>query len=126
MPSKLTKAKDITEKTKHEVIKRQDGYSISGVWLGGKEVEFHHFIERGREGIGYEWNVIALLKEEHRAVHDRKPIKVNGKEYYSYKEFQTLMKNHLIINYYGWSEKSCIYHKGFEEKDYGIRRRNDN
>lgn len=100
---------------------RQHRRSISGVAL--TSVEFHHFVHRSASGIGYEWNIIALTPEEHRAVHDHKPIKVNGRERYTPAEFDTLMRNHLILNYDGWTVEKCKYHKYWSEEDYGIKKR---
>lgn len=119
--SKLTIAKEITQKTKEEVMERQHGRSISGVAL--TNVEFHHVIPRSASGIGLAFNIVALTSEEHRWYHDHRPIKVNGRERYTYEEFTTLMKNHLKIRYPGWTEKGCKFHKGWTEEDYwkGIR-----
>lgn len=121
MRSKLTQAKEISNEVKESVMARQHRRSISGVAL--TSVEFHHFVHRSSSGIGYEWNIIALTPEEHRAVHDRKPIKVNGKVRYTPDEFDTLMRNHLILNYDGWTMGKCKYHKYWSEEDYGVKKR---
>ena len=118
--SNYTKAKEITQETKEKVLKRQDYKSISGISLSGKQVEFHHFVSRGCSGVGYEWNIVAILPDEHRRLHDGCSIQVNGKDRYTNQEFKTLIRNHLILNYIGWSEKKCKYKKGFEEKDYEV------
>lgn len=117
------KQTEITQKTKADVLIRQRGMSISGAWLGNN-VNFHHVIGTGlgEKGVGYEWNVIALTPEEHRWVHDHQPIKVGNHVRYTYEEFITLMKNHLKINYPNWTEEKCKVHKGWEEKDYGIKK----
>ena len=120
--STQTKVKEISAKTKNAVIDRQRGRSISGVVLHPNSTEFHHLITRGCGGVGYEWNIVALTSEEHRAVHDHRPIKIYGRERYSYDEFQTLMRNHLKINYSPWSEQKCRYVKGWEEEDYEVKR----
>lgn len=123
MKSKLTKAKEISEATKKAVLERQNNRSISGVYLIGKPVEYHHVIYRSQGGIGVEWNVVAITSEEHRALHDGQSIKVNGKEYYTCEEFKTLIKNHLKLFYACWSEDACKYHKGWELSAYGVKKR---
>lgn len=120
--SKLTKAKEISQKTKQRVLDRQHNRSISGVYLYPHNTEFHHVITRGCEGVGYEWNIVALTSEEHRWVHDKAPILVYGRQRYTYIEFEILMKNHLKLNYTGWSEERCKFHKYWEEEDYGVTR----
>ena len=121
--SKLTKAKEISYETKCKVLDRQGNRSISGVMLSPNNVEFHHVVYRSDSGIGYEWNIVALTRDEHRWVHDHQPIMVNGRVRYSWDEFNILMKNHLKKMYEGWSEYSCKFHKYWEEKDYGVTRR---
>lgn len=91
--------------------------------LSPNNVEFHHVIYRSDSGIGYEWNIVALTRDEHRWVHDHQPIMVNGRVRYSWDEFNIIMKNHLKKMYEGWSEYSCRFHKYWEEKDYGVTRR---
>lgn len=118
--SNLTKAKEISQETKVKVLERQNYKSISGVALTPYKAEFHHVIYRSSSGVGYEWNIVALTSEEHRCVHDKQPIKIYGRERYSCEEFETLMKNHLKINYPNWSEEKCHYHKYWKEEDYGI------
>ena len=123
MKSNLTKAKDISEATKKAVLERQGYRSISGVSLIGKVIEFHHFIYRSSQGIGYEWNIVAITSEEHRALHDKQDIKVGGLARYSWLEFETLIRNHLLINYDGWSIDKCKYKKGYSKEDYEVRKR---
>ena len=120
-----TKAKEITLQTKEKVLKRQDYKSISGISLAGKQVEFHHFVARSSSGVGYEWNIVAITFDEHRRYHDGCSIQVNGKDRYTPEEFKTLIRNHLILNYIGWSEDKCKFHKGWEEKDYEVRMRSE-
>lgn len=120
--SKLTKVKEITGITKSKVLERQQYKSISKVALTPSNVDFHHVIYRSNSGVGYEWNIVAITKEEHRQYHDKQNIKVNGKDYYTWQEFETLMKNHLKIKYSNWGEDKCKYKKYWEEKDYEIIR----
>lgn len=122
MPSNQTKAKDISEETKAIVLKRQHNRSISGMPLTASNCEFHHFVFRSQQGIGYEWNIVAITFEEHRQYHDHQPIKINGKERYKWGEFHTLMRNHLVMNYIGWNEKVCKYQKYWRRDDYGVKR----
>lgn len=111
MKSNLTKAKEISQETKQKVLERQNGLSISGVWLG-RGVEFHHILHRSSQGCGEEFNIVGITPEEHRAYHDHQPIKVNGKVYYTWEEFDTLMKNHLKLRYNNWTLQGCKVRKG--------------
>lgn len=117
---KTTKQKDITKETKLKVMERQNNRSISGEYLIGKDVEFHHVRPRSNSGVGFEWNIVAITSEEHRLYHDKKNILFRGKPRYSWQEFETLMKNHLKLNYPNWTYEKCKVQKYFEEKDYGI------
>ena len=116
-------AKQITTDTRRAVLERQNYKSISGRYLTEESASFHHFVERSASGLGYEWNIVALTFEEHRAIHDHQPIKWGKRVLYTYDQFITLIRNHLILNYENWSEKKCKYHKGWEQEDYGIVRR---
>lgn len=119
--SNYTKAKEISHKTKENVLKRQSNKSISGASLYNNNVEFHHVVLRSSSGVGYEWNIVALTSDEHRALHDKKSIDVNGRVRYTWQEFDTLIKNHLKIKYPNWSEEKCKYHKYWKKKDYEIK-----
>lgn len=114
------KAKDISQATKEKVLARQNGRSVTGVILYQGNTEFHHVRPRSDSGVGYEWNIVAITKEEHRLYHDHQPIKVNGRVRYSWEEFNTLLKNHLILRYLNWDWEKTKYHKYWEEDDYGI------
>lgn len=116
------KAIEVTEETKKRVLDRQKYLSISGASLTVRSVEYHHVVPRSKSGVGYEWNIVAITSEEHRLYHDHLPIKIYGRERYTWEEFDTLMKNHLKSRYPKWTEKGCRYQKHFEEKDYGIER----
>lgn len=122
--SKLTKAKEISQETKIKVLERQHNRSISGVALTPYNAEFHHYIYRSNSGIGMEWNIVGLTRDEHRWVHDHQPILVNGNKRFTWDEFQILMRNHLILHYEGWSEEKCRYVRNkTTAEDYGIIRR---
>lgn len=115
--SKATKMKEISFATKCQVLDRQGNRSLTGVYLS--HPYFHHVVERGNgSGVGLAFNIIALTFEEHRAVHDHQPIMVNGRQRYSWDEFQILMKNYLKIQYPKWTEEACHIHKYWEEQDY--------
>lgn len=119
--SNCTKAKEISLKTKEKVLKRQSNKSISGASLYNNNVEFHHVVFRSSSGVGYEWNIVALTSDEHRALHDKNMIEVNGRVRYTNEEFEILIKNHLKIKYPNWSEDKCKYHKYWKEQDYEIK-----
>ena len=114
--------KEIDSSTRKAVLERQNNRSISGAWLGNG-AEFHHAIHsRGASGVGYEWNIVALTPEEHMAVHEGADIKINGRIRYKNKEFRTLIRNHLLLNYANWSEDKCLVHKGWSKEDYHVAR----
>lgn len=121
--ARYTEAKSITPETRKAVLERQGGKSISGRYLTEGTASFHHYIERSSGGVGYEWNIVALTFDEHRAIHDHQDIKIGKRVLYTYDQFQTLIRNHLIINYDGWSEKACHYRKYASEEQYGVTRR---
>lgn len=114
---------EVTDKTKRAVIDRQKFMSISGASLFPNATEFHHVLPRSSSGVGYEWNIVALTFDEHRAYHDHQPIKVNGRVRYTWEEFDTLIHNHMKINYDDWSESKCKFQKYKEEEDYAVHRR---
>lgn len=116
----MNKEQGISDKTREAVLERQNHRSISGVYL--TDVNFHHFITVGSRGVGYEWNVVALLPSEHRQLHDGADISVNGKKRFTNAEFKSLIRNHLVLRYRGWSEGKCRFHKGWTEQDYEIER----
>lgn len=116
--SKLTRMKEISYETKCQVLDEQGNRSITGVYLAPWNTDFHHIIYRSAEGVGLAFNICALTKDEHRAVHDHQPIVVNGKARYSWDEFQILMKNRKKLAYPHWSEDKCKFHKGWDEQDY--------
>ena len=120
---KQTLAKEISNDTKQVVMERQHYKSISGVALTPYNATFHHVVFRSGQGIGAEWNLCAITFDEHRAFHDHQPIVVNGRERYSWEEFDTLMKNHLKLWYENWSEKACKYDKYKTIDEYGVIRR---
>lgn len=119
MKGDYTKAKEISQETKEKVLKRQNYRSIGGEMLYG-QIEFHHVRPRSASGVGYEFNIVALTPQEHRNLHDKQNIKVYGRDRYTWQEFETLCRNHLILHYNNWSYEGCKYHKYWKEKDYGI------
>lgn len=115
-------AKEISDKTKKAVLERQGYRSITNAYLTENNASFHHYVPRSSSGVGYEWNIVALTFDEHRAVHDHLPVKVNGRVRYSPEEMDTLMRNHLILRYKNWSRDNCKYKKRKSEAEYGIER----
>ena len=127
MKGDFTKAKQIKPETKEVVWKRQRGRSL----LSGHPITVEmcccHYIGKGeKSGVGYEWNIVGLLPEEHSELDLNKPIKVNGRIRYTNEEAQTIIGNHLNRSYKGWTREKCSYHKYFEEKDYGVTRNESN
>ena len=123
--SKQTQAKEISIETKKRVLERQHNKSISGVAINLNS-DFHHYVFRSHGGVGYEWNIVGLTREEHDILHDiiKGDIKVNGRGRYSKDEFLTLIRNHFKTEYVNWSEEKCHYNKYFDsEEEYGVKRR---
>lgn len=116
--SDYLKAKEISEKTKLAVLERQKYKSVvSNLPLTLQTASFHHYVERGQSGIGYEWNIVALTFNEHRALHDgNKVFKFTSKQ------AEALIHNYLSRMYKHWSKDNCKYHKWYTEKDYGVTR----
>lgn len=119
--TKFNEFKEISNATRDAVMNRQHSCSISGAGLGANP-SFHHVVPRSASGVGFEWNIVALTFDEHRAYHDHQPIKVNGRVRYTWEEFDTLIRNHLKLRYRNWSEDRCKYHKYWSYEDYGIVR----
>lgn len=124
MPNSVRQQTDITDEEKQIVLKRQNYKSISGVWLGTNihNCDFHHCINSGLgiKGVGFEWNLVAITRQEHMAIHNHD--KKIGR--YTYDEFITLIKNHLKLNYINWCEEKCKVKKGYTKEDYEILPRN--
>ena len=121
----FTKAKQITPATKQKVWERQKGRSIISGLPITVEMCCCHFIGRGeKSGVRYEWNIVGLTPEEHRALDENKPLIVNKRERFSNREMQTIIHNHLVENYEGWTLAKCSYHKYWGEKDYDVKKRN--
>lgn len=121
MAKKVLEQTEITNDTRQIVYQRQKGFSPFGNWLG-ESCDYHHVVNSGLgvKGVGWEWNIIALTRLEHQAIHNHQPIKVGSVDRYTYEEAITLMKNHLKLHYPNWCEEKCKVHKGWEKEDYGI------
>lgn len=120
MANSTTKQTEITDDEKEIVLKRQNYHSISGVYLGTDihNCDFHHVVNSGLgiKGVGYEWNLVALSRNEHRLLHDHQNI---GR--YSYLDFIIICKNHLKLRYANWNEDKCKVKKGYSKDDYGVK-----
>lgn len=129
MPNSVRKQTDITDEEKTIVLKRQGYRSISGYWLGTDihNCDFHHVVNSGLgvKGVGYEFNLVAITREEHRCLHDGQPISMFNKVIYTNQQFKSLCKNHLKLNYINWKEENCKVKKGYSKEDYGVKRRED-
>lgn len=124
MKGDFTKAKQITPKTKQKVFERQGGRSILSKYPITVEMCCCHYVGKGeKSGVGYEWNIVGLTPEEHRQLDLNQPIKVGGRIRWTNEQAQTIIRNHLVQNYDGWSREKCSYHKYWKEEDYGVKRR---
>lgn len=118
--SEFQKAKEITLQTKLAVLERQ-GYKsvINGKSLTLETASFHHFLERGQSGVGYEWNIVAMTWKEHRVLmHDKQTLEGITPE-----KAEELVLNHFKENYNNWSRDNCRYHKWYAPQDYGVTRK---
>lgn len=119
-----TKAKQITMDTKKRVWERQGGKSVISNYPITVEMCCCHYIGRGEDsGVGYEWNVVGLTPEEHQLLDQNKNLVRNGRVWYTNEQMQTIIRNHLIENYVGWTREKCSYHKYWKEEDYKVIRR---
>ena len=125
MKDDFTKAKQITPQTKEKVWRRQHGRSLLSNKSITKEMCCCHVVGRGNSGVGYEWNIVGLTPDEHRELDESKPITIDGKVRWTNEEAQTLIRNHLILNYENWSESNCKYKKYKKEGEYGVVARRD-
>ena len=114
--SKQTKMKEISFKTKWDVMERQGNRSLTGIYLS--HPAFHHVVQRGSgRGVGIAFNIVALTYEEHDRFHQHLPITVHGEEM-SWLQFKLYMEDYLKRIYPHWSEEACNYHPGWDEQDY--------
>lgn len=119
--SEFLKAKEITIETKKAVLQRQHNRSLaSDKYLTLETADFHHYVERGQSGLGYEWNIVAITREEHTNLHSGNKV---GR--YKNKDFEVYMHNYLLKMYKHWTRDNCKYKKWYAEKDYGVERRLD-
>ena len=118
MPSKYTKAKSISLKTKYEVYDRQHGLSL----LSGKPITLAqcccHYLNRGRGGVGFCWNIMALTTDEHRKFDLHQDI-----DGMSHEECCRIIEEHFKQHYVDWSIERCKYKKYCDdEEDYKMLR----
>lgn len=118
--SEFLKAKEISKETKLAVLQRQNYKSVmSNKPLTLETASFHHYVERGQSGVGYEWNIVALTWQEHRVLmHDK-----NTLEGITPEQAEEIVVNHFKENYNNWTRDNCRYHKWYAEKDYGVTRK---
>ena len=114
--NKLAKVKEITNRTKQMVLERQGGLSITGRNLDGG-VNYHHIVSKGCEGVGYEFNVVALHPIEHFNYHQGCKIQGEFRDW-SPMEFDLFIDDYMKEHYSGWDRDICSYHPGWDEKDY--------
>ena len=98
-------------------MERQDGLSITGRSLGNG-VNYHHIVSKGSEGVGYEFNVIALTPDEHIAYHRGSAVLTEFKTIRNRKEFDQFIDDYMKNFYPNWSRSKCKYVPGWSEEDY--------
>lgn len=128
MKSKQTKAHEISRKVKERVYERQHGKSLFPPY---KKITVEmcccHYLSRAKGGLGKEWNVFGCFQapwlDEHK-MFDRQikcSIESRGK-ILSADELDSIVSDHLNMNYEDWSIEKCKYNKYVE---YELRRTND-
>ena len=115
--SNRSKVIEISQKTRRKVMERQDGLSITGRSLGNG-VNYHHIVSKGSEGVGYEFNVIALTPDEHIEYHRGSSILTEHKGKLNRKEFDQFIDDYMKQIYSNWSRDKCKYVPGWTEEDY--------
>ena len=99
MASKRSRACDISQKVRKEVMKRDGGQCI--VCGSNYGLQIAHFISRARGGLGKCENLGVMCVSCHSAMD-------NGKYH---KELQELFREHLKAHYEDWNEEDLIYNK---------------
>lgn len=91
----------ISQKVRAEVLERDsiDGAPCCIVCGAPYQIELHHFVSRGRGGMGIESNLVCLCAYHHRKLHDGD---AGVKEY---------CKEYLIARYEDWAEDKQIYRR---------------
>lgn len=98
--SKISKACDISDKVRKQVLER-DGYC--SILSGKREnIQIAHYISRARLGLGIPENLVCLTAQEHYDFD-------NGNKH---KEIKTFIENYLKYHYPDWDEKKLVYKKG--------------
>lgn len=99
MPSKRTKALDISRKVKDSVWLRDDGRCV---YCGSANAFPNaHYIPRSQSGLGIEKNVLTLCEPCHRA-YDQSPKR---------SEMSKFFKEYLKSVYTRWDEAELVYRK---------------
>lgn len=101
--SKISKACDISQKTKNAVWERDGGCCVLCGKTGYGVMPNAHYLSRGKHlGLGIEQNIVTLCQNCHRT-YDQ------STEHDEYKEF---IKNYLQSKYENWNEQNLVYKKG--------------
>lgn len=102
MKSKLTKALDITQKTKKIVWERDCGACVVCGKTGYGVMPNAHYLSRGQHlGLGIEQNIVTMCMQCHRDYDFS--TKRN--------EVREVIKNYLQSKYENWNERDLIYKK---------------
>lgn len=97
--SKISKACDISDKVRKQVLER-DGYC--SILSGKREnIQIAHYISRARLGLGIPENLVCLTAQEHYDFD-------NGNKHI---ETKTFIENYLKHKYPNWDEKKLVYRK---------------
>lgn len=103
MASKISKACDISQKVRQEVLKRDGNRCI--ICGTNYRLQIAHYISRGRLGLGIPKNLATMCVICHQEFD-------NGK---LHSQMQKLVREHLKAHYEDWDESKLTYSK-WEER----------
>lgn len=116
--SKKAQATSIPRSVKEKVWARQKGRSLFAPYTPITVEECCcHFIPRSKGGLGIEENVFGCVQRPYRNEHlmfdgNELVSPTEAKKYnLSRDEMKTVVRNHLILHYPGWSEENLVYKK---------------
>lgn len=103
MPTKRTRALDISPKVKRAVWERDGGLCVNcGTWMN--TMPNAHYIPRSRGGLGIEENIVTMCRD----CHDLYDNGSHGER----SVIGSKLRDHLINCYPGWDETKLYYSKG--------------
>lgn len=116
--SKRAQATSIPKSVKENVWRRQHGKSLFAPYSPITVEECCcHFIPRSKGGLGIEENIFGCVqrtyRDEHRMFDGNELVSPKDAEKFNLtrEEMHSVVRNHLILHYPGWSEDKLVYRK---------------